>query len=1035
MPIKATDKALKTYYATLDELTAAGAKNEGEISRAFANLLASVGKQARQWTFRDQFQRQTETGANIRIDGALQDPHRQIYGYWEAKDSRDDLEREIEAKLNKGYPSSNIIFEDTRQAILYQRGQRVLSVNLRDPQELVMLLNQFFSYEIPDRESFRQAVREFGVQIKDLGRQLGQILQAARQNDPDFRAAYEVFLNLTRTALNPGISTAQVDEMLIQHLMTERLMRRVFANEDFLRRNVMAFEVEKVIEALTRQSFNRSSFFQGVEPFYASVEAAAGTLDGWQEKQDFITDLYERFFQGYAEKTADPHGIVYTPAEIVDFMAAATEEILQSEFGLALHDEGVVILDPCTGTGNFIVNLMNRLPRQHLPGVYENRLFANEVMLLPYYIASLNIERRYYELTGKYRAFEGLVFADTLDVQLKQQIDMFGPKNTERLKRQREAAVTVILGNPPYNVGQQNENDNNKNRAYTGKTGIDERVRATYAKDSRATNKNALFDAYVKFFRWASDRLNGRDGVVCFVSNNSFLEGIAFDGMRKHLLRDFQRIYILDLKGNIRKDSMRDGLPLGERHTVFGLAAMVGISITILIRKASYTDSQIFYASVDWRSTRQEKFQWLEQFYDAQRRLSLERAPWQELQPDTQHTWLVPENADEFAAYLPMGTKETKGAATQDVEAIFKTYGRGLATTRDNVVYDFDRQALIDRMPAFIEDYNAEVDRYRRAGRPADIDNFVKLDKVKWSEGLKANLRRGRYAEYEESKVRLSQYRPFERVYLFFDDTLNERRYQFPRIFPTPATEAENQVIALTDLGSEKPFMVLMCRQIADLHLVGAGSAAQCFPFYVYEPDGSGRRENITDWALARFRVFYGGVLIEKWDIFYYIYALLHHPTYRARFADNLKRELPRIPLIGGPAEFAALVSAGRAMADLHLNYEAGPEFELIWTAKEGAQLDWRVQKMRLTPDKTGIIYNDTFTAGGIPPEVFGYKLGNRSALEWVLDQYQVTEDKASGIISDPNNPDDPEYIRRLIGQVVYVSLKTLEITAALPGF
>jgi predicted helicase len=406
---------------------------------------------------------------------------------------------------------------------------------------------------------------------------------------------------------------------------------------------------------------------------------------------------------------------------------------------------------------------------------------------------------------------------------------------------------------------------------------------------------------------------------------------------------------------------------------------------------------------------------------------------WQTLQPDSLKTWLVPEHQAEFADFIPLGIKHSKqGDEAQVGEVIFKTYSNGVKSNRDYVVYDFIAARLTKRILEFAEDYNAEVDRYRRAKRPEDIDNFVKYERVKWSAGLKQTLQRGIYAEYAAEHIRLALQRPYKKMWLHFDNILNERRYLFPLIFPTPAQEAENQVICVSGIGSNKPFQTLIAQHLPNHDML---EKTQCFPFYVYEPDGSGRRENITDWALARFRAHYGGVLIEKWDIFYYIYALLHHPTYRARFADNLKRELPRIPLIGGPAEFAALVSAGRALADLHLNYEAGPEFELTWTAKEGAQLDWRVQKMRLTPDKTGVIYNETFTAGGIPPEVFGYKLGNRSALEWVLDQYQVTEDKASGIISDPNNPDDPEYIRRLIGQVIHVSLKTLEITAALPNF
>ncbi len=342
--------------------------------------------------------------------------------------------------------------------------------------------------------------------------------------------------------------------MLVQHLLTERLFRTVFGNENFTRRNVIAAEIEKVIDALTSRAFSRGDYLRQLDHFYNAIEDAARTIDDWSEKQGFLNTVYERFFQGFSRKQADTFGIVYTPQPIVDFMLASVEEVLQREFNTSLSTPGVKILDPATGTGNFIVNLLkNYINRSALKRKYAEDLFANEVMLLPYYIAALNIEHAYYELTGEYAPFEGICFVDTLDIAEAQQLSLFSEENTERVEREKNADITVIIGNPPYNVGQLNENDNNKNRKYDV---IDKHVRETYAKDSRATNKNALSDVYVKFFRWAADRLRGQDGIVCFVSNNSFLDQIAFDGMRKHLAQDFQRIYIVNLQGNIRKDSM-----------------------------------------------------------------------------------------------------------------------------------------------------------------------------------------------------------------------------------------------------------------------------------------------------------------------------------------------------------------------------------------------------------------------------------------------------------------------------------------------
>ncbi|MGD0093699.1 MAG: type ISP restriction/modification enzyme, partial [Planctomycetota bacterium] len=684
-----------------------------------------------------------------------------------------------------------------------------------------------------------------------------------------------------------------------------------------------------------------------------------------------------------------------------------------------LGDADVNILDPCTGTGNFIVNLMRRIPKKDLPRMYKEQLFANEVMLMPYYIAALNIEHTYYELTGVYEPFEGLCFVDTLEMaeRPQSQFAFMTETNTRRVERQKEAKITVIIGNPPYNAHQVNENDNNKNRKYEM---IDKRISETYAKDSNASNKNALSDMYVKFFRWAVDRLLPRNGIVCFVSNNSFVDQIAFDGMRKRVTEDFTRIYHLDLHGNVRHNPKLSG----TTHNVFGI--QVGVGITVAARHVKHRDTLIRYHRVpqDWR--REEKCEFLED------KVAISGVKWKILEPDDRNRWLVPENGDEFAGFVPIGSRQAKAGQTGEGKTIFSLYGRGVATCRDEFVYDFDHATLCARVQQFVEDYNSEVDRYRRSGGKGKIDDFVRYKPVKWSESLKLNLKRGVYAHWDEHLVRPAMYRPFQKRYLFFDSVLNERRYQMPRMFPTPATEGENRAIALTDLGSEKPFMAMMAAEICDLHLVSAGCQTQCFPFYVYDEDGTKRRENISDWALEEFRKQYKSNKISKWDIFYYVYGILHDPGYRGKFADNLKRELPRIPL-AKPRAFSAFAAAGKKLAQLHLDYEKLEPWPLKWLETQGTPLSYRVEKMKLNKEKTVLRVNDSLSLAGIPPEVFEYRLGNRSALEWVIDQYQVSEDKRSGIKSDPNRPDDAEYIVRLVGQVVRVSVETVKIVKGLP--
>lgn len=403
---------------------------------------------------------------------------------------------------------------------------------------------------------------------------------------------------------------------------------------------------------------------------------------------------------------------------------------------------------------------------------------------------------------------------------------------------------------------------------------------------------------------------------------------------------------------------------------------------------------------------------------------------WRVLQPNSQHTWLVPTHADEFEALLPIGTFETKQSADSDVPAVFKIYSRGVATSRDVWVYGFDRAKLIERASLLIDLYNSEIDRWKRAKRPADIDGFVCSDdsKIKWSRDLKLDLQRGNYADFDESKIRIALYRPFSKKHLFLDRILNEEVYVIPQILPNESSERENRLICCTNHSQiEFSAQVVCCAPSLDV----GGRPSQCFPFYIYDEDGSHRRENITDWALAQFRAHYQDNRISKWDIFYYVYGMLHHSGYREKFADNLKRELPRLPFA---KDFRAFSAAGKELARLHLDYEQMKPFPLKWVESEDVPLSYRVEhKMRLSKDKKSLTINPSLTLSGIPPEVFQHRLGNRSALEWVIDQYQVTEDHRTGIRSDPNRADDEEYIVRLVGQVIQVSLETVRIVSALP--
>ena len=1015
LTLKPTHRPIKSYYAALDQFARLGVTHETAVRAAFQTLLETCARQCG-WTLVPEFALNTRRGKRIVADGALVDDFRLTHGYWEAKDIDDDLPVEVERKFQAGYPRDNILFQTPQRAMLWQHGRLALDADLTDAAQLIETLQTFCAYRPQEYAAWEEAVAQFKERVADIGNGLAELIQQERKSNRRFSAAFAEFLAKCRQSINPNLAEAAVEEMLIQHLLTERLFRTVFNRPAFTRRNVIAFEIENVIDALTSQSFSRDEFLGSLDRFYVAIERTAETISDFSHKQHFLNTVYEQFFQGYSVNVADTHGIVYTPQPIVDFMVRSVAAILEREFGRSLADEGVHIIDPFVGTGNFIVRMMRELPRTALERKYGSELHCNEVMLLPYYIASMNIEHEYYDATGMYEPFEGICLVDTFDLAEDRQLPLFAPENTQRVESQKQTPMFVVIGNPPYNVGQVNENDNNKNRKYET---MDKRVSETYAKVSKATNRTALSDPYVKAIRWAADRI-GTEGVVALVTNNGFLDSVAFDGMRKCLADDFDAIYILDLGGNVRKNPKLSG----TTHNVFGI--QVGVSISFFIKKNGKPDSQVemFYARVDenWRKEEKYRFLDIKEHYG--------HIEWQPITPDKRHTWLTEGLHAEFETFVPMGSKEAKAEKGEAANVIFHQFSNGVSTNRDAWAYNFDPCILKENIRRTIDTYNEQVVKWKmRRNQGAILDDFVVYDdkKIKWSRNLKRRLRSSQFAEFQETKIRRALYRPFTRTYLFFDRIINHEVHRFPFIFPTDETEEENNAICLIAAGNMKPFHCLVTRQVTDLHLTGD---SQCFPFYTYDEDGSNRRENITDWALAQFRSHYGDDTIDKWDIFHYVYGLLHHPSYRERYQADLRRDLPRLPFA---PDFRAFASAGARLAEIHVGYEEQSQYLLEQIETPDLPLDWRVEKMRLSKDKTQLRYNQFLTLDGIPAEAFAYRLGNRSALEWVIDQYRVKTDKRSGIVNDPNRADDPQYIVRLIGKVISVSLETVKIVAGLP--
>ena len=1005
----------KDYYKALEQYEQHDLTHEGAVSNPFAILLDVCAKKVKA-TFAPQYPMRTKEGKRIVLDGAIIDEYRRSLAYWEAKDIDDDLSKAIQEKRDKDYPFDNILFQTPERAILFQDEQEVLNTDITDSKNLVEALQYLFSYSDTTFSDWYEAVDKFRDRIPALADKLKELIELQYETNPSYKEAFVKFYQTCKSSINPYLSQAAVEEMLIQHILTERIFRKVFNMSDFASRNIIAVEIEKVSAVLMQQAVSRDKFLEPLDPFYDAIEKAAIVCKDFSEKQHFLNTVYERFFQGFCVKIADTHGIVYTPQPIVDFMVNSVEYLLQDKFDRSLSDTGVHIIDPFVGTGNFIVRLMQDIRTTALEEKYKHELHCNEILLMPYYIANLNIEQEFWQRTQKYLPFEGIVFADTFELFDQPQMSLLSEENTKRVNKQKAEDMFVVIGNPPYNAGQQNENDNNKNRKYEK---IDEQIKNTYSKDSKAQLNRKLYDPYVRAFCWASKRIKD-SGIVAFVTNNSFIDDYTFDGMRKHLAEEFNTLYLLNLGGNLRKGQ-------GDSN-VFGIT--VGVSIALLVRTGEPIDSPCIYYNNET-----ELLSKAQTLHFLKTHKTYANVTWQEIQPNTRHTWLTEGLHDDFDDLTPMGTKAAKNRKGQVVnDVIFRKYSLGASTNRDVWVYNFNQNSLRENVQRTIETYTAELDRWKREKPPKPkVDDFVVYDdtKIKWSSTLKRHLENGHAAKFTEGEIRNSLYRPFTKTEFFFDKILTDRPGLFQTIFPIPETETENRVICVPSIGGRTDFWCYLTNVIPNLTIT-AIDGNQCFPYYTYSKDRKIRNENITDWALEAFRKHYEDDNISKWEIFYYNYGILHHPEYRVKYKEDLKRSFPRIPFA---KDFWIFAEAGKQLADLHVNYESVAKYGGL-TLKENSDtpLNWRVEKMAFRNDKTEIRYNDFLTIEGIPPEVFSYRLGSRSALEWIIDQYCVTVDTRSEIQNDPNRKDEQEYIVDLIARVVTVSLETVKIIDGLPA-
>lgn len=900
--------------------------------------------------------------------------------------------------------------------------------------------------------------------------------------DPERQDAFQEFVNALRQTLNPAVDNESAVEMLAQHILTAPLFDAMFPDHSFSKQNPVSRAMNTIVEMLASHSMFENERRE-LDSFYrAMVERieAVHTLAG---KQEIMRTLYDRFFSQAFPRMSERLGIVFTPVEVVDFIIRSANDAMRTAFGQSLGDPGVAIIEPFAGTGTFVARLLQLgvIPPEALERKYKNEIFANEFVLLSYYIASINIEQVYHQVRAEqgvdegYVEFPGMTLTDTFqlhegDGTITEDFEGLAANN-ERAKAEKDSAITVIVMNPPYSVGQSSANDNNQNLAYPR---LDERIAATYAANSSGTSKTKLYDSYFRALRWASDRI-GERGVIAFVSNNSFVDGNATDGVRLSLQEEFSQVFIYDLKGNARTSGDRRRR---EGGNVFEAGSRTGVAITILVRDPSHSSTaEVFYTEATDYATRQEK---LDQIRSYQSIEGISEADaFRPIKPNQHGDWISSRD-EHFATFQEIGNKSLKGK--ESTPALFRQFSLGLATHRDPWCYNFSREVVASNMRRMITNYNDEV-----SSNKTSETIIIDTTRISWNRQLLRDLTNHKQHRFDASAIRKGIYRPFCTQSVYFAREMNDMIYQLPQLFPT----IRQPNISLTVSSDyRKPFSTFISDLLPDLNSVGT---PQIFPLYTWEPlsptsggtpdlfadlatssesqadgaassssldfsrpigdqipvilDGYRRVDNVTDATLASYREHYGDAGITKEDIFFYVYALLHHPEYRERYEDDLKKMLPHIPRAAG---FHTYASVGRELADLHVNYERVEPYPSVqeeaslhapadpWERYRIGERKMRFPKLgRRDKDFTRLEYNDYVTLTGIPAEAQGYSISGRSPLEWIIDRYHVKTDKASGIVNDPNDflreQGRPDAVVDLIKRLVTVSMRTQELLATLP--
>ncbi len=1010
---------IERYRADLQRfLEFGGSDNEQSIRRAFAVCLDSYCRDHREkLALVDELDAGAGSGSRNRPDGTVKDSLRMARGYWEAKDTHDDLDAEIQAKFNRGYPRDNILFEDSATAVLFQNGNEAMRVDMSRPGELHRLIRRFLDYELPQIEEFRQARQQFRDDLPTVLENLRTTVAEAEANNPDYRAAAAGFLELCHRTIGPWVSSENIREMLLQHILTKDIFLRVFAEDQFHRENNVARQLD-ALESTFFTGDTRRQAIDRLRVYYGAIGRAADQIADYAEKQQFLKAIYENFYQAYNPEDADRLGVVYTPNEVVDFIIRGTDHLLQKHFGKTLADDNVQILDPATGTGTFITSLINHLPPDRLEYKYRNEIHANEVAILPYYIANLNIEYTYKERTGKYLEFPNLCFVNTLDnmewqgtsggtftYQIGLNLGAISEENWMRLREQNEQTISIIIGNPPYNDSATLWGDGTANDPYPD---VDQRIRETYIAAGTA-QKTHQYDMYKRFIRWASDRL-ADDGIIGFITNRAYIDSLQDDGFRKIMADEFSDLYIVDFGGNFQS-----GKGSGN---IFGIR--IGVAVGFFVRGYNGDSSgKVHYYAIDDKQSGAEKLANLQE-------LDIGSVKFQSITPDAKLSWLNQSNGD-FDNLLPLANWHTKYTDdATDEHSVFHLASPGAKTDRDEWVYDFNPSNLRAKALFFADTYNGFLDSGDKS-----------YDKViKSSHTLQTKFQRGERIIYNDGNRIESLHRPFTVKQYFADPLMSDRLTRNHYEMFGADLKQENAVICFKG-PSANYFAALAANKLANEKFAGTNNGGTfCLPLYRYSADGK-RVSNITQWGLRlindHYRQEWGAGFDERYpdgigaeDIFAYTYAVLHDPVYRHDYRVDLLREFPRLPFY---REFDAWARMGQELLDLHLGFETADPYPLERQDKPGVEP--RRAILRADKERGVITLDEQTTLTGVPADAWRYQLGSRSALEWVLDQYKERKPRDPTIRERFNTyrfADHKERVIDLLRRVCTVSVKTMDV-------